>query len=208
MFSGYAANVLTNMLGLQGWSNLVAMQRLDGKRNPLLPLSAWAWAGQGLQPVLDGDVRHVLGHRGRRPDQVVRPVRCLAHQPVRPSASWPAASGSVRRGRGGPSSSPRRTACRARATWYDPRKIENDFRNSGGRVLDNLPFGLSALAGPVRWPARRRRPGHPPDRHAELDHRGCSSSPRSWRMEASYFETGDIRQVQAASPTRSARPSR
>lgn len=142
MFSGYALNVLTTLTGMQGVSDMTAMF-LEGRDKPgFIRRAQAAMRGEPYDPdkqeqfdmstVLEGIdlsrsfIRGSLTHTGL-------------------FALGMAAGGLGLTGEDDETRRRRRAAELQGAGFvYDPRRIENDFRNAEAVFLDWLPFGLDS----------------------------------------------------------------
>ena len=143
LFSNYAMNVATTVLGMQALSTGTAMV-LHGRKKP----KAWIRAQKAL----------ALGSSKFEPSETfdlesVIESADLAQAVVQSGVSWTALfAGGLLSGGLGLSGEDEETKRRRRAMQlqglafvYDPRQIENDWRNQDAIFLDNLPFGLSSL---------------------------------------------------------------
>jgi hypothetical protein len=141
MFSGYAANVGTTILGLQGASAMLATV-LDGRRNPLAGIQRWM-SGNPLEKGQDVnfDMSSVL--------EGLDLSKAFLQGAVTHTSLFVMGMLAGGLGLSGGDEEERR---RKRAQMYqvgqivyDPRDIVNDFRNADAVYLDWLPFGMGQL---------------------------------------------------------------
>ena len=141
MFSTYMFNVGTRMLGLQAFSSGAAMV-LHGRKKP----KAWLRAQRflGGEAYIEQDTFDM--------DSVIESAD-LAQAVVQSGVSLTTLfAGAMLSGGLGLTGEDEESKRRRRmmqlqglSNVYDPREIENDFRNQDAIFLDNLPFGLSSL---------------------------------------------------------------
>lgn len=142
MFSGYGMNVLTTLLGLQGLSSATAMY-LEGRNKGLIGKIQARMAGKEYNETTDGtfDMSEVL--------EGVDLSKAFIQAGVTHTSLF--AFGMLAGGLGLSGESEEDKRRRRAATYqgagyvYDPRKIENDFRNADAVFLDWLPFGLDSM---------------------------------------------------------------
>jgi hypothetical protein len=144
LFSNYAANVATSILGLQGLDQMVAMG-LHGRSNPK------SFAAR-LQAKMRGEEFDESADSQLDMSTIIEGVDLsrafirggLTHAGLFAFGMWAAGLGIS-----GEDDEMRRRRLMAEnqgvGNIYDPRRIENDFRNSDGIFLDALPFGLGNL---------------------------------------------------------------
>lgn len=143
MFSGYAANVATTLLGMQGFSDALAMY-LDGRNNRFTRALAHTSAklgGQEFDPTSykGPDMSSVLEGIDLSRSFIRGQVTLTGLFTMGMLAGGLGLSGEdeeMRRRR-------RAAELQGAAVLYDPRKLENDFRNADSLFLD----GVMGLAG-------------------------------------------------------------
>jgi hypothetical protein len=144
LFSGYAVNVATTILGLQGASDMTAMF-LQGRQkgpNSLLGRAQAALRGQKFSPEDDAnfDMSSVL--------EGIDLSRSFIRGGLTHTGLF--AFGMMAGGLGlsgeDDESKKRRKMSKLQGVpyIYDPRSVENDFRNADAIYLDWLPFGMDA----------------------------------------------------------------
>ena len=141
LFSNYVMNVASTTLGLQGVNSFIALA-LHGRHNPFAKFQSFM-AGEEYIAGQDDtfDMSQVI--------ESVDLTKSFVQSGISLTALF--AGGMLAGGLGlaGEDDEERRRRRAAKLQGYqyiyDPRQIENDFRNQDAIFLDNLPFGLSAL---------------------------------------------------------------
>lgn len=141
MFSNYGLNVTTNILGLQGVNAMLAAW-FDGRSKGKLGRLQAFMAGRDYDPETDAtfDMSELLESVDLAKEFVQSGV---THTGL--FAAGMLAGGLNLTGESEEDRRRRRAAAHQGAGYvYDPRKIENDFRNAEAIYLDWLPFGLDS----------------------------------------------------------------
>ena len=141
IFSGYLTNVMTTVTGMQGFANMAAMF-VEGRNKGLIGRIQAAIKGEAYDPetsvfdmstALDGINLSKMFIQGG-----------LTHTGL---FALGLAAGGL--GLSGEDEEERRRRRAAQTTGgqflYDPRRLQNDFRNADTIYLDWLPFGLSSF---------------------------------------------------------------
>lgn len=185
-FRNYAANVATNLLGMNGFDQAIAMMAEGRKKGP------WSLGGR-FQSFLAGEKYDEKKHGYLDMSSIIESADLtsafikggVTHYGLFALGMW---AGSL--GLGGEDDEMRKRRLMAEnqglGNLYDPRRIENDFRNADAFYLDALPAGLGNLFGEVDEETGRNM--------VELHWIAKQFISPIMGIEK-FFQTGDFRQV-------------
>jgi hypothetical protein len=146
MFSGYALNVATTLTGMQGFSDALAMY-LDGRNNAVTRF------GAAFSAKLGGKEFDPTAYTGPDMSSVIEGIdlsRSFIRGQVTLTGLFTMGMMAGGLGLSGEDEEMRRRRRAAElqgaAVIYDPRKLENDFRNADALFLDNV-IGLAGFFG-------------------------------------------------------------